>query len=218
MVCLAGAGLSASAGARTAAAAATATRVTVTIRNSEILIAPGWVPTGKLVLTVLNRTKRARDFGVGSQRTGAIAAGGSEKLTVTLSGKGERTVSSVATGSSPRRLTGALYLFKPCPNPATTTVEVSMATQSAGGLTLSQTRVPCGTVTFEVTDVNTPGTSLLVSNNVPPRSGVTDQLAPGGTATMTLRFAAKAVVRCEAIADDAEGDSLVVAYAPLTLY
>jgi hypothetical protein len=93
-----------------------------------------------------------------------------------------------------------------------------MATKAAGGLTLSQTRVPCGTVTFDVTDVDTPGTSLLVSSDVPPLSRVTDQLDPGGTATLTVRFPAKGLVRCQAVSDDSSGYSVVVAYGALTLF
>jgi len=213
VVWLAGAGVWAPAGARAAAAP---TRVKVTISGSRIAFAPSYVPPGTLVFTVFNRTRSARDFGVGARRTGAIAAGRSGKLTVTLPGKGERTFSSVAMASS-RRITGALYLIEPCTRPAMTTVDVSMA-KSAGGITLSQTRVPCGTVTFEVTDVDTPATSLLVSLDVPPLSGVTNQLDPGGTATMTLNFAAKGVVHCEAVQDDAGGDSVVAGFASLTLY
>jgi hypothetical protein len=199
-----------------ARAATSPTRVTVTIRNSRIVFAPAWVPTGPLVLTVFNRTRGARDFGVGARRTGAIAAGRSARLTVTLPGKGERTFSSVATASS-RRITGTLYLFEPCTHPAMTTVDVHIA-KSAGGLMLSPSSVPCGTVTFAVTDVDTPGASVLVSSVVPPLSGVTDQLAPGGTATLTLRFAAKAIVHLDAVEDDAEGDSVVVGYGSLTLF
>jgi len=210
-VCVAGAGLSA--GAR---AATSPTTVTVTIRNSGIVFAPSYAPTGKLVFAVFNRTTGARDFGVGAQRTGAIAGGRSARLTVTLSAQGERTFTSVATGRL-RRVTGALDLFEPCTHPVPTTVDVSL-TKSAEGLTLSQATVPCGTVTFAVTDVDEAGASLLVSVEAPPQSAVTNQLGPGGTATLTFRSAAKAVVECDAVEDDGNGDSVVVGYASLTLF
>jgi hypothetical protein len=219
VVLFAGVGLSASATAR---AAASPTRVTVTITKSRILFAPSYVPSGTLALTVVNRTREARDFVVGARRTGAIAPGHSAMLTATLAGQGARAVSSVATASAggaqgrPRRLTGAFYLFEPCAHPSTTTVSVSLST-AAGGLALSPSTVPCGTVTFVVTDVDLPATSLLVSIVVPPRSGVTDELQPGGTATMTVQFAAKALVSCDAVQDDSAGDSLVVGHASLTL-
>ncbi len=223
VVWLAGAGgLSASAGARTAASP---TRVTARITNSRIVFAPNYVPTGTLVFTVFNRTSGARTFGIGARRTSAIAAGRSATLTVTLPRGGERTFSSVATANSQRSkgptpgLTGALYLYEPCTHPAVTTVDVRMATESAGGLMLSQTRVPCGTVTFDVTDVDEPATSLLASIVVPQLARVTSQLDPGGTATFTLRSAAKTVVHCDAVQYDAvESDSFSVGYGSLTLF
>jgi hypothetical protein len=222
VVWLAGAGLSASAGAR---AAASPTRVRATITNSRIVFTPSSVPTGTLVFTVFNRTSGARAFGVGARRTSAIGAGRSRRLTVTVSGTGERTFSSVATANSrPSRgptpgVTGALYLYKPCTHPAMTTVDVRMASTSAGGLTLSRTRVPCGTVTFEVTDVDEPATSLLASIVVPPLSQVTNQLDPDGTASLTLRSAAKTVIHCDAVQyDGVESDSFSVGYGSLTLF
>jgi hypothetical protein len=223
VVCLAEAGgLSASAGAL---AAAPPTRVTATITNSRIVFAPSYVPTGTIVFTVFNRTSGARAFGVGARRTGAIAAGRSAKLTVTFTKLGERTFSSVATANSRRSkgptpgLTGALYLYEPCTHPAMTTVNVSMATESAGGLTLSQTRVPCGTVTFDVTDVDEPATSLLASIVVPQLAQVTDQLDPGETASFTLSSAAKTVIRCDEVQDNAaESASVIVGYGSLSLF
>ncbi len=138
---------------------------------------------------------------------------------------GERTFSSVATSSSRRAkgpttgLTGELYLYEPCTHPAMTTVDVSMATESAGGLVLSQTQVPCGTVTFDVTDVNEPATSLLASIVVPQLAQVTDQLDPGETASLTLSSAAKTVIRCDAVQDNATvSASVIVGYGSLTLF
>jgi hypothetical protein len=83
---------------------------------------------------------------------------------------------------------------------------------------LSQTRIPCGTVTFDVTDVDEPATSLLASTVVPALSDVTNQLDPGETATLTLRSAAKTVVHCDAVQyDGVESDSFSVGYGSLSL-
>ena len=218
VVCLTAVALFASAGA---SAAASPTKVTVTIARSRIRFTPAYVPAGPVEFTIANRTRSARDFGVGSTRTATIMAGHSAILHATLAGRGERTFSSVATAGGqgaehPAPFTGALYLYAPCTDPSSTTVDVSID-KAAGGLTLAPTTVPCGTVTFDVTDVDTPGTSLLVSLVVPPVSAVTDQLDPGQTATMTVRFGAKAVVHCDAVQDDSGGDSLVVGYGSLTL-
>ncbi len=194
------------------ARAATPTRVTATITNSRIGFAPSYVPTGTVVITVVNRTKARRDFGAGARQTGGIAAGRSGRLTVTFSGSGERRFSSVAvagsrhiTGGS-RRLTAALHLYKPCSDPSATTVDVQID-RSAGGLTLSPTTVPCGTVTFDVTDVDSPNARLLVSADAPPRSGVAAQLNPGGTATLIIDFPAAALVQCGAV--QVGGDGIV---------
>lgn len=202
-----------------AAAPATTTRVAVTITNAAIAFAPSYAPAGKVIFTIRNRTRAARDFEAGARHTGAIAAGGTARLAVTVAAPGERRFASVAKHSPPgsRRLIGALHLFAPCPLPAQTTVNVSMS-KATGGFTLSQTRVPCGTVNFVVTDVDTPATSLLVSVDEPPLSAVTSQIDPGGSTTLTVQFAAKGVVHCDAVADDSDGDSVVVGAAVLTLF
>jgi plastocyanin len=207
-----------------ASADASRTRVTVRITDSRIVFAPSHVPTGTLVFTVHNRTSHARAFGIGARRTSAIAAGRSGTLTVTFTKAGERTFSSVATASSRHSngptpgLTGALYLYEPCTHPVATTVNVRMASPSAGGLMLSQSQIPCGTVTFDVTDVDEPATSFLASTVVPALSDVTNQLDPGETATFTLRSVAKTVVHCDAVQyDGVESDSFSVGYASLTL-
>jgi hypothetical protein len=80
--------------------------------------------------------------------------------------------------------------------------------QSAGGLTLSPTTVPCGTVTFDVTDVDTPNARVLFSADAPPRSGLTTQLNPGGTATLTVHFPATALAHFSAV--QVGGDGVVV--------
>jgi hypothetical protein len=95
-------------------------------------------------------------------------------------------------------------------------VDVNIAS-SAAGVTLSQTTAPCGTVTFAVTDVDVTGASLLVSTGVPPVAADTDKLDPGGTATLTVRFAASGVVDCDAVEDNADGDAVIVGYGSLTL-
>jgi hypothetical protein len=199
----------------TAQAAGSPTTVTVTITNSRITFAPNSVPTGAVVFKVLNRTNVRRDFGIGAKRTGTIVARRSARLAVTLKGQGTRAFSSVGKAQA-RRIVGLLYLFEPCTDPTSSTVNVQLG-KSVGGLALSPTSVPCGTVTFVVTDTDTPGDSFLVSISVPEVSGLTSPLQPGGTTSLTVRFPAKAVVHCDAVVDDNAGDSLVVGGGSLTL-
>lgn len=215
---LAAAGLWAPAGAR----AATQTRVTATITDSRIVLVPSFAPTGTLVITAVNRTKGRRDFGAGARRTGAIAPGRSARLTVTVSGTGERRFSSVAEAGSrhitsgSRRLAAALHLFTPCTDASATTVDVQID-KAAGGLTLTPTTVPCGAVTFDFSDVDAPYAALLVSADAPPRSGMTPQLNPGGTATLTVDFPAAAVAHCSVVQVGGDGIVAVVGDGSLTI-
>jgi hypothetical protein len=208
-VALLAAGLSAPKGAL----AATPTRVVATITGSRIAFDPNYVPTGPAVITVVNRSGSRREFEAGAQRTGAIAPGHSARLTVTLSGA-ERQFSSVAAAGSrhlaggSHRLTAALHLFAPCSDPSATTVDVQID-KSAGGLMLSASTVPCGTVTFDVTDVDAPYAALLVSADAPPRSGMTPELNPGGTATLTVQFPTVALAHCSVV--QVGGDGIVTA-------
>jgi hypothetical protein len=174
------------------------------------------------VITVLNRATDRRDFGAGAQRTGAIAAGRSAQLTVTVSASGDREFSSVAAAASrhstgrSRRLTAALHLFAPCGDVSATTVDVQID-ESAGGVTLSPTTIPCGTVTFEVIDVDTPNARLLVSADAPPRSGLSPQLNPGETATLTVDFPAATLAHCNAVQVGGDGVVVAVGEGSLTL-
>jgi hypothetical protein len=214
---LAAAGFWAPAGAH----AATPAKVTATITNSRIVFAPSYVPTGTVVITVVNRTKGRRDFGVGARRTDAIAPARSTRLTVTFSGSGQRQFFSAAAGSrhsagvSPH-LTAALHLFEPCSDPATTTVDAQI-NHSAGGLTLSPATVPCGTVTFDVTDVDTANVRLIFSAEAPPLSGLTTQLNPGGTATLTVNFPAAAIAHFSAVQVGGDGIIVVIGDSALTV-
>jgi hypothetical protein len=213
----AAAGWWAPAGARAATPTrVTATRVTATITRSRIVLVPAFVPGGPVTITVRNRTKDRRDFGLGARRTHAIAPGGSARLTVTVSGRGERQFSSVVVAGS-HRLTAALHLFVPCGDPTATTVDVQID-KSAGGLTLSATTIPCGTVTFDVTDVDTPYGAFLISADAPPRSGATPQLSPGGTTTLTVRFPASTLARCGAVQVGIDGIVTVVGGGTLTVH
>jgi hypothetical protein len=209
-------------GAPTGARAAMPTRVTATLMDSRIVFAPSYVPTGTVAITVVNRTNDRRDFGVGARRTGAIAPGHSARLTVTFPGSGAQQFSSVAAAGSrhieggSRRLTAALHLFKPCSDASASTVDVQID-ESTGGLTLSPTTVPCGTVTFDVTDVDTPNARLLVSAAAPPRWGLTPQLNPGATATLTVAFPAAALATCSAVSVGGDGVITAVGGGALTV-
>ena len=168
------------------------TTVSVTLRNSTIVVAPALVPTGPVVFKIVNRSSKPRDFRIGGKKTPQVAAGRSAALAVTLAGGGSRTFSSVGARRS-ARLTGLLDVFEPCTAPSRVDRERA-AGQDRGGLSISQVTVPCGTVTFVVTDAGTLIDSLQVFSQAPSVAGSTPELQPGQTARLTLRFPAKGLV------------------------
>jgi hypothetical protein len=200
---------------RAHAAAPATTKVTATITNSRVVLAPSYVPAGTVVITVVNRTKGRREFGEGARRTGVIAAGSSGQITVTVARSGEREFFSLAPAVSrhraarAHRLTAALHLFEPCSDTAATTVDVQID-KAAGGFTLSSTAVPCGAVTFDITDMDTTNAVLLIAAEAPPVSVVTKQLNPGATASLTVEFPATTVARCSVVQIGGDGVATTV--------
>ena len=121
-----------------------------------------------------------------------IGAGRSATLAVTLPRRGLRNVSSVARAHAPL-LTGQLDVFDACTSPTATTVLVQLA-QDQGALTISRSTIPCGTVTFVVTDTGSLRDSLQAFGQEPEVQGSTPELEPGQTARLTVRFPAKGLV------------------------
>lgn len=173
-------------------AAVSPATVRASINKSGIVLRPAAVPSGPVVFRVLNRTGAPRDFRITTHRTRVIRAGRSALLTVTLRQPGLRNVFSVAETRAPR-VTGQLGVFQACMSPSTTTVTVQLG-QGQGGLTVSQSVIPCGTVTFVVTDTGSLGDSLLVFGVTPSVRALTPDLLSGQTARLTVRFPAKGTV------------------------
>jgi uncharacterized cupredoxin-like copper-binding protein len=168
-----------------------ATTVFVKLTDSKLTVAPSRVPVGTVVFRIVNKGKTARSFAIDGKRARTIAAGKSATLRVELRGRGPRALVSVGRRHG-ARLNGVLDIFEPCTNPATTTVSVQMA-QEPGGITLSQTTIPCGVVTFVVTDVGTMVDSFQVFADYPQAQGSTRELRPGQTARLTVRFTEKGI-------------------------
>jgi hypothetical protein len=152
------------------------------------------VPGGVVTFQIRNRATIPRDFSIGGKRTRQVAPGGSVTLAVALT-KGLLRYSSVSSNRS-RRITGLLNVLAPCTAPAATTVHVKMA-QDHGGVTVSQTAIPCGTVTFLVTNAGTIVDSLKVFADLAEGQRLTPQLRPGETATLTIRFTVKGIAYYE---------------------
>jgi hypothetical protein len=61
------------------------------------------------------------------------------------------------------------------------------------GITLSRTTIPCGRVTFVVTNVGVMVDSLQIFTDYPHARGTTPELAPKETARLTISFTEKGV-------------------------
>jgi hypothetical protein len=123
--------------------------VSVTLRDADVTLNPSSVIAGTVVFKIANKGRMARDFEIGGNKTPAIAAGKTATLRTRFAGHPYRYVSVGERGTD--RLTGFLGVFPGCPNPTATTVTVDI---KFGDISLSQTTVPCGTVTFEVTNTD----------------------------------------------------------------
>lgn len=190
--------LAAGLGLLLAATAATAgdlkaqtTVVSVRLTNSSLIVAPSKIPTGPAVFRIVNKGTTARRFAIGDKRTPLIARGRSATLSVELSGRGPHPYVSTGTGRA-ARLSGVLTVFEPCLQPAVTSVNVTMD-HDRSGIALSRSTLPCGTVTFVVTNIGLAVDSLQVFPDYPSAGGKTPELEPGQSARLTVRLPEKGI-------------------------
>jgi hypothetical protein len=167
------------------------TTVLVTLTDSNVTFTPSTAPAGTVVFKVANKGKAARNFTIGHKRTPKIAAGKSATLTVTLPTRGSYVSLSAGLGRA-LRLTGLLNVIEPCTQPATTTVNVRLS-QDQSAITVSQSTVPCGTVTFVVTNAGPLPDNFQVFSDLPEATGSTPDLKVGQTARVTVRFMVKGI-------------------------
>jgi hypothetical protein len=175
--------------AATARLAGPATTVVVTLTASKLTFSTDNIPVGEAEFRIANRSGDARTFVIGGMRTHPIPAGGSADLHVVLSARGYYTARAVGARRAPP-LSSLIDVFEPCATPTATSISVRMA-QDQGGITLSQTTIPCGTVTFVVTNAGTHIDSLQIFGEQPGETGSTPELQPGQTATIDVRFTSK---------------------------
>ena len=169
--------------------------VVVTMTNATLKLAAVTVPAGAVIFRIRNRGTIPRNFSIAGKSTRQIPPGKSGTLAADLSAKGFYTYSSVGRGRS-GRITGLLNVLAPCTTPTRTTLDVQMA-QDHGGITVSQSTIPCGTVTFVVTNTGTLVDSLKVFADLAQGQGLTPELRPGQTARLTVRFTVKGLAYYE---------------------
>jgi plastocyanin len=181
-------------GFEAARAAGTATTVTITVtagKPSEFkfTLSKKTAPAGTVVFKVFNRGKKPHNFVIGSKRTPTIAPGKSATLIVVFAKAGSVVYRSSLKGQASMRgvfavtkaitTTTTTPVVLPCPNPATTTVNVGL---SEFAITLSQSSIPCGTATFSLTNTG------AVNHNFSVGGGTSAVLAGGTSGTLTVTF------------------------------
>jgi hypothetical protein len=162
--------------------------VHVTLSAKGLAFRPAVVNAGPVVFRVANRDRATRTFSVRGRRI-RVRPGHAASLRATLGASGFVQLRSGTDG-------GVLGVVVPCTNPVASTVTVRLA-QDNGGLTMSPARVPCGTVTFVVTDAGSLEDSLNVFADLPAVHGSTPVLQPGQTARVTVTFRARGTVHLE---------------------
>jgi hypothetical protein len=121
------------------------TPVAVTITSGSVAFSPAFAPIGSVAFRVRNRTGSARVFTIAGHRTPSIAAGAAATLTVMLPAR--RGYAYAVVPGSGLGMTGYFNAVAPCAQPRSTTVTVTLTTDS---IELSEPSLQCGTVTFVV--------------------------------------------------------------------
>jgi uncharacterized cupredoxin-like copper-binding protein len=183
----------------TAVARAADTAVSVTLTNTKISLSEKTVMVGTVKFTVANKSTTARKFSIAGKTTPAIAPGKTATLRVKFTSKG--SYAHVSSGRG-RTVKGALVVVSPtpqgtaiqsgssasssstaglnvCMHPVSTTVHVLM---TDGHFEFSQTTIPCGSVTFVMTNAGT------LEHIISLGGGAKPGLNPGQTGSMTVNL------------------------------
>ncbi len=189
--------------ASAAASATTGAKTTITVTMTEYhfkLSKTANVPVGTVTFKLINKGKVPHNFKINGKTSKLIPAGKTGTLTVVFTKKGKFTYECTVFGHAKLGMKGSLGIatapatttttttttpVATCANPVATTVTVS---EFEYGFTLSQTTVPCGTVTFNMTNAGSIVHDFIVYGAVPATSGLGPALNPGATATMNTIF------------------------------
>jgi hypothetical protein len=174
-------------------AAPTTLAITLTDRYVQVVQKP--VRVGRVTFKVANRSTVARDFRIAGKKTSKIEPGKTTTLVVTFTRTGVVVYSSAAARGDP--LTGVLTFVDPCSTGARSSVSVEM---SEAAMKVSRPAVPCGAVTFAVTNTGTIPHSFRVAGRQTP------QLQPGQSASVTVSLLSKG--RTYIVCGEVEHDEL----------
>jgi hypothetical protein len=159
-----------------AAAPTSSTTVVVTVTDTGVKLSRLSIPAGLVVFDVGNRGRHRHRFEIAGNTTPALAfgktavlkivfvRGGSYRFAATGLPGGVLRVSPAPAAGSPAPASStpvAAAALQPCTNPTTSTVTVTMTDKFVpDGYTFSPPTVPCGTVTFVLTNTGKLGHGL----------------------------------------------------------
>jgi len=165
--------------------------IVVTITESKVKFSATSVAVGPAVFKVVNKGKTSHVFKIGGKSTPKIAVETSATIQIVIANKGPYVYYSVARANA-AALTGGLSVVEPCTKPTSSTVTVKM---EEAPITLSQMTLPCGTVTFVVTNAGTVVHSFDLFQPNPPRVLLQGAaLEPGQTGTAVVHMLLKGAV------------------------
>jgi uncharacterized cupredoxin-like copper-binding protein len=159
--------------------------ILVTLTDSKIKLGSTKAPLGSVTFKVVNKGKLPRDFKIGSKKTSKIAAGKSATLNVDFALTGQYSYYSNSKGQA-LTLSGVLDVVDPCTHPTVSAVTVGLAEEP---ISLSVMTIPCGTVTFTVTNTGTIIHSFNITGD--GLEGQGPRMNPGQTIRMTVHFSYK---------------------------
>jgi hypothetical protein len=167
--------------------------VVMTVTNTSLNfrsvagLAPATVPEGKISFKLVNKTRSWRTFSIVGKTTPQIRPGKSKTLTVTLPTR-DQYYYTVGAENQELSVNGVVLAVDACRAPRSSTVAVKMV---LGPLVATPSHVPCGKVTFVITNTENGNESFrasLPNTTEPAPGGTTGEIAGKKTLRITVRF------------------------------
>jgi plastocyanin len=195
--------------------AAGVSTVRVRITDAKVILGPATVTPGKVVFRIADTGTQAHAFAIGGRSTPMLRHGASAVLTVSLAKAGSykavaRTAAGkafnaiLAVGAAPQTILPSTTptptktststtpaASSACAQPVATTVTVTIVPPK---FNFSRTTIPCGTVTFVVTNTGQLTHSLEITAPIGAATIPTNPaIQPGQTQTFTVTMTAKGI-------------------------
>jgi hypothetical protein len=200
----------------------TTTPVAVTLTDTTLTLSRTTVPAGLVVFEIRNRGKHRHEFEIAGNATPKLASNRSTILRIVFERGGSyrfaarglragvlHVAAAKTAGSAAPTSTGSNTTSspQPCTNPSTTTVTVTITDKYVpDGWSFSQATIPCGTVTFVLTNMGKVQHGLRLMDPagqiLPPNPGV----GPSQTLSITVNLRYRGTYEWSDITADAFGE------------